>query len=219
MATSLLERKEVLGQLDTLAINDIVNLWTSASGLPSQTFRSVMVDALPEIVDPYAATAGNLGAVWYDESAPELPYRAKPSVLPPRQQLLASADWALGASGDVALGRLAEVAQKAIWGTGRRTIADNAKSERGARFERVASGKCCAFCAMLVTRGAVYLESTVSFQAHGNCRCGAQEVRPGRSYEPPSYYERYEDAYLAASRKASGTQAILAEMRTILGTH
>ncbi|WP_328599227.1 hypothetical protein, partial [Rhodococcus sp. (in: high G+C Gram-positive bacteria)] len=82
MPTSLLERKEILGHLDRLAINEIVNVWDTAQGLPSTEFRSVMVNSLPAVTDPYAAAASNLGAAWYDESAPNLPYRAKPSPLP-----------------------------------------------------------------------------------------------------------------------------------------
>lgn len=218
MPTSLLERKEILGHLDRLAINEIVNVWDTAQGLPSAEFRSVMVNSLPAVTDPYAAAASNLGAAWYDESAPNLPYRAKPSPLPTIEGLLSSADWAMGARGADALARLAEVAQKAIWSGNRQTIFDNAKAEPGARYERVAEGKCCAFCAMLCTRGAVYLESTVGFRAHGNCRCGAQEVRPGRSFDRPAHYQRFDEAYTQASRTATGTDAILAEMRVILGS-
>ncbi|QXW04018.1 hypothetical protein [Rhodococcus globerulus] len=218
MPTGLLERKEILDDSATLAISEVVNVWDAALGLPSEDFRSVMVGSIPVITDPYAAGASSLGAAWYNETAPNLPYRAVPSALPARERLLTSAEWAMGASGSDALSRLAGIVQKAIWDSNRRTIFDNSKAERGAKYERVAGGKCCAFCAMLCTRGAVYLKSTAGFQAHDNCRCGAQEVRPGKSFSRPSHYERFDEAYIQASKNATGTDAILAEMRTILGS-
>lgn len=54
---------------------------------------------------------------------------------------------------------------------------------------------------------------------HNSCRCITVEVRPGRSYEPPSYVEQWEQDYIAASRAvqpgagAGELKDILAHMR------
>lgn len=45
---------------------------------------------------------------------------------------------------------------------------------------RVSGGDPCAFCAMLLSRGAVYKsEETASFEAHDHCQCGAEPFYEG----------------------------------------
>ncbi|AHH22097.1 hypothetical protein NONO_c73410 [Nocardia nova SH22a] len=59
---------------------------------------------------------------------------------------------------------------------------------------------------------------------HDRCHCVAVEVRPGQTYQPPDYVERWDDAYIKASREAPKVgkygaldpKAILALMRTDL---
>lgn len=45
-------------------------------------------------------------------------------------------------------------------------------------WQRVGTGDTCAFCRMLVGRGAVYSEASVRFASHTNCNC---EVQPSYS--------------------------------------
>lgn len=62
---------------------------------------------------------------------------------------------------------------------------------------------------------------------HDGCHCIAVEVRPGRSYQPPEYVEKWADAYNTATRETPGKgefgavdlNAVLAHMRENLGTH
>lgn len=49
------------------------------------------------------------------------------------------------------------------------------------------------------TRGTRELRSSY----HNSCRCISVEVRPGRTYEPPSYTEQWHQDYIDASRAAS----------------
>ncbi|TXH24933.1 MAG: hypothetical protein E6R06_10885 [Mycobacterium sp.] len=42
---------------------------------------------------------------------------------------------------------------------------------------------------------------------HDHCRCIAVPVRPGTSYEPPDYVEKWEDDYIAATRTVSASGA------------
>lgn len=48
-------------------------------------------------------------------------------------------------------------------------------------WARVSDGGPCAFCAMLVSRGPVYSEETVSFRSHDRCGCGVRLVYRGES--------------------------------------
>ena len=62
---------------------------------------------------------------------------------------------------------------------------------------------------------------------HDRCHCIAVEVRPGQSYQPPSYVQQWDEAYIAATREtpkvgkygAIDPNAVLAHMRSSLGTH
>lgn len=62
---------------------------------------------------------------------------------------------------------------------------------------------------------------------HDKCHCIAVEVRPGQSYEPPDYVQKWDEAYIQASREtpkvgkygAIDPKAVLAHMRESLGTH
>ena len=74
-----------------------------------------------------------------------------------------------------------------------------------------------------VTRG----KQKVGDKFHDHCHCIAVPVRPGRSYEPPSYVDKWQEAYVQATKETPGvgkygaidTKAVLANMRLALGTH
>lgn len=220
MTVALAYRRRVLDELSRVATGDVVKLWRGASGLGSGEFRAIIEAGFPEIVTPYSSAAGELAADWYDQSAPELKYRATVGDLPDEAALRSSAQWALGANGDAALVRLAGTLQRAIWMTNRDTLVGNVRAEKGAAWARSVSADSCAFCALLATRGAAYLSAeTGSFKAHDHCRCQAVEIRPGKYWEPPSYIEKYEQAYKDAAKGESDPKVILAAMRQTLGSH
>jgi len=58
---------------------------------------------------------------------------------------------------------------------------------------RVASANSCAFCAMLASRGPVYKEETVDFEAHDHCTCGSEPVYEGAEWPPNS--KEYQDLW------------------------
>lgn len=49
------------------------------------------------------------------------------------------------------------------------------------KWARVSDGSSCAFCAMLIGRGPVYGEQTVSFRSHDRCGCGVRLVYAGEA--------------------------------------
>jgi hypothetical protein len=71
----------------------------------------------------------------------------------PIEQLTKSAEWALGANGTDAIGRMSGTAQRAVYGADRETTVINAEAS-GMRWVRVAQFDACAFCRMLASRAA-----------------------------------------------------------------
>lgn len=56
-------------------------------------------------------------------------------------------------------------------------ITDTARLNRAGWARQLTGAESCAFCAMLVSRGAVYSRKTVNFQTHNHCDCTATLVR------------------------------------------
>lgn len=260
MTTTASERQRILGQLNILAVEDLVKLWRTASGmdLDSRAFRQLIEQAYPDIPTRWGTAASELATQWYDDAAPDLAYRATPAPLHPTEQYAGNARWALGAVGEQALDRLAADLQWSMFDMARSTTELNAGAEPGSRWARYASATACTFCRVMATRGAVYSSEAAATTVvgrgkemsasdrrarargetrdrrhrfiaggrrtrgsralgegfHPSCHCIAVEVRPGGSYQPPSYVDRWERDYIAASKATSGDlTSILAHMR------
>jgi hypothetical protein len=91
-----------------------------------------------------------------------------------------------------------------------RTFAERPAAEG---WRRVAAGKGCPFCLMLVSRGAVYSRSSVTFRAHGHCRCSAVLVYR-REPEPP-HVRRLQEQWSEATTGTSGPEAVAAWRRYV----
>ncbi|KZF00877.1 hypothetical protein A2J03_09840 [Rhodococcus sp. EPR-157] len=230
------EQRSVLDDLNLSATQNISELWRNASmmDLDSSQFRNVMIQDVPQIIEAYAAGAADLATVWYEDAAPGLlRYWPMPAAPAPTEQLEASTSWALRANGEAALTRIAGFTSRAIFGSARRTIVENAEKEPGAAWARHAQAGSCAFCRMLATRAEVYASkesATVlgvyqrgrgtrgaSEKYHDHCRCTAVPVRPGQVYTPPDYAEQWDEQYKEAVRATSGggridVNAVLAKM-------
>ncbi|MBM4607744.1 hypothetical protein GS416_00430 [Rhodococcus hoagii] len=217
VALSPTEQRTVLEQLNLLAVEDVTSLWRQASDLAPSEFRDIIIGGVPELLDPYIAGAADLTAAWYEEAAPRLDYVATSAPLPASEQLAASTRWALTATGDTALTRLAGFTKRTVFNAQRDTVLTNVEQEPGARWARHASANACEFCRMLATRQDVYRSARSAGENnryHDHCRCMAVPVRPGRSYDPPAYVQQWDEQYRAASRATDGsTKAVLAHMR------
>lgn len=152
--TTPTERQRILAELHMLAVEDVVKLWRAASGmdLESREFRALIEQAYPEIPSRWGTAAAEFATQWYDESAPDLAYRATPAPLHPVEQYAANANWALGAVGEAALDRLVADLQWSMYDMARSTTAVNVEAEAGSRWVRYASSTACAFCRVLATR-------------------------------------------------------------------
>ena len=164
--TTIADRRQILGELERLGKADLAKLWRVAGG--ADDFRSLMVEAFPELVLQYGSMAADLAAVWYDESAPDLPYRARVADPPDVARFAESASWALDTgSGMDALDLMGGTFQRGMWDMSRGTTIENVGAEAGALWARHASANACEFCRMLATRGAVYASESSASKVGG----------------------------------------------------
>jgi len=182
MTVSPAERQFILSQVNVLAAEQISLLWNHAEALTDINFATYVKQAFPDVVTPFAGTAADLAANWYDETPSPTNYIAKPGALPEPSMLEASASWALSATG-----RMQGTAQRAIFDSARDTTLYNVDHEAGATWARHASANACAFCVLMATRGNVYASKksalgvvgrgkdfSTNFNADGTRKSGGQ---------------------------------------------
>lgn len=101
----------------------------------------------------------------------------------------------------------ARAGMRHVMNGGRDTIQNAVANDTAAHgWARSASGKACAFCAMLASRGPVYSKATVDFHAHDGCSCGSEPVYR-RDADWPSGSRRYADLYQQAKAAPGDTLA------------
>lgn len=150
--TSPSERQKLLAELNTLAVRDLVGVWRRAL-VADVDFAKFLLDAFPQIATTYSDLAADIAVRWYDTDTPQGQiYQARPVEPPPLVALQQSTAWALGATGDAALSRLAGTLQRTVFSGARDTIVANASIEPGSRWARHASVNACGFCRLLATR-------------------------------------------------------------------
>ena len=73
--------------------------------------------------------------------------------------------------------KLAGAVARHVHNGGRETVEESVKADPQAQgWARFGSAEPCAFCLMLISRGPVYSEQTVRFEAHDHCACDARPV-------------------------------------------
>lgn len=201
------ERQRILGQLHTLAVEDLVTLWRTASGmdLESRAFRALIEQAYPDIPSRWGTAAADIATQWYDESAPDLAYRATPAPLHPVEQYAGNARWALGAVGEAALDRLVGDLQWSLFDMARQTTELNVASESGSRWARYASSNACAFCRVMATRGAVYASAESAGTVVGR---GKEMSESDRRARARGEIRGARGRFIAGGRRTRGTQGM-----------
>lgn len=175
------ELRQAVADLSTLAAADLNDLWRQVS--TAEEARDALLDVLPALSSTYSLAAGTVAADWYDEQRDTLNISGRFSAIvadldDQGADVLArwgvsplftpEADW-----------RRAQVLidgglQLRIANAARYTVSGSAVADPQARgWQRQGDGKSCAFCSMLIARGAVYRESTAAFAAHDHCGCVA----------------------------------------------
>ena len=223
MAVSPEERRYLLQQVSRLAEADLARLWARASELSTSDFAVFMIEAFPQLADPYYEMAADLAATWFELSDPASLYKALTATPVAVEQLASSAQWALGAQGDAALDRLQGTLQRNIFDGARETIVLNVNNT-GSYWVRHARPEACAFCRMLATRSSSprswYSSNTSAIDVvgrrgrprgnravgsrgyHDYCHCIAVEVRSGQEYTPPAYVEAWNEEMAKARANA-----------------
>lgn len=77
--------------------------------------------------------------------------------------------------------------------------------DRFGGWNRVGTGDTCAFCLMLISRGATYSEASVRFASHTNCNCEVQpwfsgEAKPVDEYRKSDRKLKWSDSQREADR-------------------
>lgn len=211
-----------------LAQQEFAQIWERLDGLTPEGKRDALLDILPALIRKWQDVGNTAAAQWYetvrlyywdeqyDAVLPEPPdvdeYDAEIRRLVRwKAGLLWDAD---DQPADPTRFRtfLNNMVEHNIRDTSRQTIKENASRDRkhdrrGVRFARVSQPGCCAFCAMLSSRGYIYsTDDTADAASHYNkhtgkltCKCEiVPEFKRGTNriegYDPDALYDRYADA-------------------------
>lgn len=108
---------------------------------------------------------------------------------------------------DIGNASAAGAAMRHTLGGGRQTISDTVAADpRALGWARATSGKTCHFCAMLASRGPVYSDDSVHFDAHDHCSCTAEPVYH-RDAGWPAGSERFRALWDETTAGLSGADA------------
>jgi hypothetical protein len=170
------EFRRAVRDLGLVANGDLDILWRSVRN--ARDAKEALMELLPDVVGTYSLAAGSLAADYYDElrAAAEAKGHFQP-IIPESgdtntQSLVA---WALQEAQDDSTFQSLIVGgvQKRIANGARHVVTQSSLSDPAANgWMRIGSGE-CDFCAMLVSRGAVYGEGSADFAAHDHCNCSA----------------------------------------------
>lgn len=83
----------------------------------------------------------------------------------------------LAAANQMGLAATIAAGKRIILDGGREMLIEASRRDPNVQgWARVSDGKACSFCAMLISRGPVYGEDSVSFRSHDRCGCGVRLV-------------------------------------------
>lgn len=176
-----------LQKLTGLAAADLELIWRRFNIANAIATRDGLAEVLPRLVAIYGAAAATLGADYYDEMRDAAKvkgrFAAVAAELPDVGRTDALAGWGVGplfsATPDSAsaLTLVTGGLQQIIAGADRGSITASSVADPRARgWQRVGSGRTCAWCRMMIDRGDVYTEASVTFEAHDHDQCGAEPV-------------------------------------------
>ncbi|MEO2133388.1 MULTISPECIES: hypothetical protein [unclassified Microbacterium] len=106
-----------------------------------------------------------------------------------RAEALAAKGLPAAAALEIAKRTMLASAKRQMLNAGRDRVIGLTRTSGYGRWARVSDGSPCAFCMMLVSRGAVYTADTARFRAHDGCGCSARPVQAGE----PKYSSQARD--------------------------
>ena len=182
MATpaELRKRQQALARL---AMNDMAALWRQVSNAVEA--RIALQDVLPALIRTYGQAAASVAADWYDEARAAADVGGSFTAIPASlgdQGTDALALWASEKGSDLTTIQtlVAGGLTRRISDWSRETVMGSSLADPQADgWQRVGVGE-CAFCQMLIGRGAVYSEDTADFASHDHCTCAAVPAFGGK---------------------------------------
>ena len=206
--------RQALATLSERAQADLRRLWAQLDPMDRLATRDVLVEFLTDLIQGYGDAAAVIASDYFEVIRADVtddfftPELSDPT---PSDQIAASTRWALSglfvpnATVDLAavLGNLEKVTDRLTKQPARETFAGAlADDPLEPRYARVPSGaETCMFCAMLASRGAVYLsQETAGAGArdfHDHCDCTAVAIYDGQGlpegFDPDHYLQVYQD--------------------------
>lgn len=175
--------REGLADVADLARRDLVQFWSSLdlSSAP-EVLLEALLEYVPVLTARYGELAGEVAAEWYDElrAGAKVPgrFRARAAAVTPSEvvtgRVRSAGAHLFGSDLALTLAALDGSVTKYVLQPGRNTIRESTFRDPRARgWKRITRSGSCDFCQMLAGRGGVYLERTVRFASHGDCKCAA----------------------------------------------
>jgi hypothetical protein len=220
------DHQETQAGLAVLAAREVASAWRLIQLGDLRTTLPRFAAAVAALVQRYGLASASLAADYYDSARAAAGISGRFTVMPADppglDQVEAEVGWATrvlwSAEPDTESARtmVTGAADRMVLDTGRATISDAVQSDRAARgWARVPEAGCCAFCAMLATRGAVYkTEQTADFRAHDHDRCHIEPVFG--QYEPTAQVREWQALWEKSTAGKSGAAA-RAAFRKALG--
>ena len=178
MATTPDALRRRIMALTGLAEADVRTLILEVSDFAGRALA--LESALPILIDTYGQAAGAVAAEWYDEYRETLDvpgrFRAPVAAMPDDTGAAELLAWAraTATTPDNMIELVNGGMQRRVANRARLTVIGAANIDpRSTGWRRIGVGKNCAFCDMLISRGAVYTEQSVRFGTHDKCNCQA----------------------------------------------
>jgi hypothetical protein len=230
-ATLTTQHRAAQTTLRAAVVRELLILWQLFDPNDPKSYDR-FIEAATVVIGARRSQSAQIAAAYYDRfREAEVGGRIAVNVaadLPPEQ--IAASLRATGLAGTLRALRLGQSAEAAARngfvlasGAGSRltingardTIVGTAQSERmHVGWQRVTDGEPCYFCAMLASRGPVYREETVGFQAHDHCACVPEPVYEGSRM--PALNQQFRDLWNTSTHGLGGSDAIHA-FRAALG--
>ncbi|MGP5219492.1 VG15 protein [Arthrobacter rhombi] len=160
--------RDTLGELNTAALGDLRDMLDSLDAVEKQEARQMLFDAMPQVFEPYAISASDVSATFYEEqrALAGSPSKYTPKALTepvPPESWNSLVGWATSPDklGDRPLSDSFESLSggviKRLTEAAAETQHQNAVDDPDpVAFQRVPAPGCCGFCGMLASRGAAY---------------------------------------------------------------
>lgn len=221
------EFQATLRGLIVMMLRDLAKLWPRLN--PHELDRTLprWVNANHAVVARYASMSSGVAGDFYDAERVFAKATGRFTVpladAPPLEQVEASLRWAtknlwdppagsdrrmdpLPARLTAAKHKSEAVATKLVTDTARATIVDAVQRDKVATaWVRQARPDACSFCRMIATRGPVYSEHTVAFQAHDGCSCVAVPLFKGQKWQPDEHVRAWQALYQRAAQTRGDT--------------